>query len=300
MRALIVGCGYVGLRLGAELRRQGHEVHGLRRTRISEAEMESAGIVSVTADITRAETLLGLPAHYDWVVLCAASCGGGPEEYRHLYLEGTANVIEWLAATPPQKLVYTSSSSVYGQNDGSMVDEASPTKPAVQTARILLETEKLLLETAREGKMPAVVLRLAGIYGPGRGYWLQQFLTGEAQLDGRGERILNMVHRDDVVGVIIKALQLAHPGEILNVVDNEPVNQLTCFEWLSKRLGRPLPPSTTTDIGMARKRGLTSKRVSNRRLRSELGYELKFPTFREGYEREIGRLEQSGQVFRRG
>ena len=158
-------------------------------------------------DITKPEQLTQLPASYDWVVNCVSASGGGAEEYREVYLQGTRNLIEWLGAAPPKKFVYTSSTSVYGQNDGSLVKENSPTEPAVETGKVLVETERVLLEAARERKFPAVILRLAGIYGPDRGYWFKQYLKNEARIEGNGARILNMIHRDDVAGAIIAALE---------------------------------------------------------------------------------------------
>src|SRR5580692_10456909 len=125
MRVLIVGCGYVGLPLGAELVRQGHEVHGMRRTAENQGELKTAGIQPVVADLTRAADLAALPGPFDWVVNCVSSTRGGVEEYREVYLNGTRNLIAWLSAAPPKKFVYTSSTSVYGQTDNSMVKESS-------------------------------------------------------------------------------------------------------------------------------------------------------------------------------
>ena len=139
--------------------------------------------------------------------------------------------------------------------------------------------EQLLLKAARDG-FPAVLLRLAGIYGPNRGYWFKRFLEGDAVLEGKGERILNMIHRDDAAGAIAAALQGGQPGTIYNVVDDEPTTQLALFEFLARRFERPLPP---VDPSLAFKRGATNKRVSNRRLRDELGYQFKYPSFREGF-----------------
>ena len=92
-----------------------------------------------------------------------------------------------------------------------------------------------------------MILRVAGIYGPGRGHWFKQFLRGEARIEGDGSRWLNMIHRDDVVGVIIAALERGKPGEIYNAADNEPVTQLKFFEWLAAELKRPLPPKVLAD-----------------------------------------------------
>jgi nucleoside-diphosphate-sugar epimerase len=295
MRVLIVGCGYVGMPLGAELVKQGHEVFGLRRSTGAEADLKSAGITPLTADITKTEQLNQLPGAYDWVVNCVSASGGGAEEYREVYLQGTRNLVEWLGAAP-KKFVYTSSTSVYGQNDGSLVKETSPTEPAAETGKMLVETEQVLLTAARQQKFPAVIFRVAGIYGPGRGYWFRQYLKNEARIEGTGARILNMIHRDDVVGAIIAALKSGRPGEVYNAVDDEPVSQLNFFQWLSGPLGKELPPSLPEDTDAEHKRGVTNKKVSNRRLKMELGYQFKYPTFRQGYTAEILRLDRAGEL----
>src|SRR5689334_21931436 len=145
MRVLIVGCGYVGQPLGAELVGQGHEVFGVRRTSAAEASLKAAGIQPLIADITKPEELKNLPAPFDWVMNCVSSTKGGVEQYRQVYLNGTRNLTEWLSASPPKKFVYTSSTSVYGQTDGSAVKETSPVEPAGETSKVLVETQKLLL-----------------------------------------------------------------------------------------------------------------------------------------------------------
>jgi nucleoside-diphosphate-sugar epimerase len=292
MRVLIVGCGYVGLPVGAELARLGHEVFGVRRSAAAEAELKAVGIQPSVADVTQPETLAALPGPFDWVVNTVASTrGGGAEDYRQVYLQGTRNLITWLAASPPKKFVYTSSTGVYGQDDGSLVKETSPTEPADETAKVLVETEQLLLTAARERRFPAVILRVAGIYGPDRGHRFKQYLRNEAVIPGKGERLLNMIHRDDLVGVILAVLKAGRPGEVYNAVDDEPVTQLPFFRWLSETLGRDLPPFGPTEPEVSRKRGATSKKISNRKLKMELGYRFQYPTFRQGYTAEIRRLD---------
>ena len=280
MRVLIVGCGYAGLPLGAELVRQGHEVFGLRRG--GPEALRAAGVHPLRADVTRPETLADLPREFDWVINCAASGGGSADDYRQLYLDGNRHLLAWLAARPPRKYIYTSSTSVYAQNDGSLVTERSPAQPEAATARVLLATEELLLDAARN-RFPAVILRVAGIYGPGRGHAFRQFLRGEARLEGDGSRYWNMIHRDDLIGVILAALERGRSGEIYNAVDNEPVSQSAFFGWLAVELKRPLPPAAAADAESWRKRGLTNKRVSNAKLRAEWQYQFKYPDFRAGY-----------------
>jgi len=291
MRVLIVGCGYVGLPLGAELVRQGHEVFGLRRSANAAAELQATGLTPLTGDITQPDTLAKLPSAFDWVVNCAASGGGGAEDYRRVYLEGARNLIAWLAAAPPKKFVYTSSTGVYGQDDGSLVKESSATEPVTDTGKVLLETEKLLLASVAEKRFPAVILRVAGIYGPDRGHWFKQFLQDEAKMEGDGSRLLNMIHREDVIGCVVAALKNGRPGEIYNAVDDEPVAQVNFFRWLAESLDKPMPPSVAADEYLARKRGVTNKKISNRKLKMELGYQFKYPNFRAGYTAEMKRLD---------
>src|SRR5580765_7707995 len=150
MLVLIVGCGYVGVPLGEELVRQGHEVWGMRRTDNGRAELERAGITPLIADITDLAGLLRQPATYDWVVNCV-SAGGGLEQYKRVYFEGTRHLLQWLEKAALKKFVYTSSTSVYGQTDGSIVDEKSPTEPEAETAKVLVATERTLLEASRHG-----------------------------------------------------------------------------------------------------------------------------------------------------
>lgn len=293
MRVLILGCGYVGTPLGTALVGQGHQVTGIRRSATAAAELRSAGIQLVTADVSDPASLAALPSDYDWVVFCAAASGGTAEDYRRTYLEGMRHVLGWLATRPPRRLVYTSSTGVYAQNDGSVVTEDSPTRALTPTTEMLLATEQVLQAAARERGFPAVILRLSGIYGPGRGYWLRQFLAGEARLEGDGTRVLNMIHRDDVVSAILAALDRGQPGRIYNVTDDEPVTQRDLFAWLAHTLNRPMPPQAPPEAGAQRRRGLTSKRVSNARLRAELGWTPRYPTFREGFLAEL-RAGQAG------
>jgi nucleoside-diphosphate-sugar epimerase len=294
MRVLIVGCGYVGVPLGAELVLLGHEVFGLRRTSSAENELKAAGIQPLIGDVTRPETLAKLPREFDWVVNCVAA-GGNAENFRQVYLQGTCNLIEWLAPNPPKKFVYTSSTSVYAQNDGSQVKESSPTEPLADTSKILVEAEKVLLTAVLERKFPALILRVAGIYGPDRGHWFKQFMQDTAHLEGDGVRCLNMIHRDDLVGCIIAALKSGRAGEIYNVADDEPVSQLHFFQWLAQAVDKPLPPSEPENPDAVRRRGVTNKRVSNRKLKMELGHQFKYPTFRQGYSAELLRLDRAGK-----
>jgi nucleoside-diphosphate-sugar epimerase len=274
MRVLILGTGYVGLPLSAELGSRGHKVCTVSR---------HSGV-----DITNIADLKKLGRDWDCIVNTVSSSRGRLEDYQRVFLDGTRTIIEWLHGATIGKYIYTSSTSVYGQTDGSIVAENSPTEPQSETSKVLVETEQLLQD------FPAIILRVAGIYGPERGHLFQQYLRGQAVITGGGSRYLNMIHRDDVVRAIIAALERGKPGEIYNVADDEPVTELEFFQWLSKTLNRPLPrfgPEPTS-----RKRGITNKRVSNRKLRKELGCELEYPNFRVGYTALIERPPPAGKT----
>lgn len=269
MRVLIVGCGYVGLPLGVALREVGDEVHGVRRG--DGGELAAAGIVAHSADITRCEDLDRLPGGFDWVVHSVSSSRGSVADHREVFVEGTRNLLDWLGGA--KRLVFTSSTGVYGQVNGEAVDEDAATQPAGETGRALLEAEGMVRDAG------GMVVRVSGIYGPGRGFLYRQFLKGEAVMTGDGGRWLNMVHRDDVVGGVVMALMHGEAGTVYNLTDDEPVRERDFFAWLAEALGQELPPSGEASSG---KRARTSKRVLNGRLKG-LGWGLRFPTFREGY-----------------
>lgn len=296
MRTLIVGCGYVGLPLGEELVRLGHQVYGVRRSTEAGEKLKLAGITPILADITKPSDLAKIPGPFDWVINCVSSTKGGPEAYREVYVKGTQNLLQWLQTAPPKKFLYTSSTSVYGQTDGLPVKETSPAEPVSETGKLLVETEKLLVEAVRQTKFSAIILRLAGIYGPGRGHLFRQFLRNEVKIAGKGNRIINMVHLDDLVGILVAVLKNGRPGEIYNVVDDEPVMQVHFFRWLSETLGKWMPPFGPEAEDVQGKRGSTNKRVMNRKLKMEIGYQFKYPTFRQGYTAEITRLEHAGEL----
>ncbi|HVU28582.1 MAG TPA: SDR family oxidoreductase [Verrucomicrobiae bacterium] len=296
MRVLIVGCGYVGLPLGVELVRLGHEVFGLRRNPASETELKTAGIQPLFANITQPDSLKDFPRDFDWVVNCASSGGGDADAYRKTYLDGNRNLVAWLENAPPKKFIYTSSTGVYAQNDGSQIKESSPAEPEIETGKILIEAEKFLLGAFQQKKFPVAILRVAGIYGPKRGRKFKQFLKNEAVMEGDGSRLMNMIHRNDVVGCIITTLKSGRAGEIYNAVDDEPVSQRTFFEWLGGTVGKYPPPSGPENADENRKRGVTNKRVSNRKLKMELGYQFQYPNFRKGYTAEIQRLSDAGML----
>lgn len=175
-----------------------------------------------------------------------------------------------LQAFCPQKTIFTSSTSVYAQIDGEWVTEDAPTDPSRETGRLLLAAEQIALSPG------GLVARLSGLYGPGRSVLLRKFLSGQAVLEKGGERWINQIHRDDAASALFHLAD--SPVGIYNVTDNTPATQKTVYQWMADYLGQPLPPAGEPDLN--RKRGWTSKRVSNAKLR-DLGWQPQFPSYRE-------------------
>jgi nucleoside-diphosphate-sugar epimerase len=286
MNVLIIGCGYVGLALGELLAIRGNTVFGLRRSNAADSALLNAGIRPIHADITRPETFDSLPATLDAVVNLVSSSKGGAEQYREVYLKGTESLIGHFSKIHLRRYVHVSSTSVYAQNDGSTVSESSPALAAGDTSRLLRETEDLLLHSHRNTHFPAIILRASGIYGPGRGHLFRQFLRGEARSIGDGSRYINMIHRDDLASALACTLDHGEPGQIYNATDDASVQERDYFEWLCHQLNRPYPPPADPEVTSKRKRGLTSKRVQNLKLRA-LGWNPAYPTYREGYAEDV-------------
>ena len=295
MRALVVGCGYVGLALARELVAQGHEVIGVRRDPGAAAALSEAGIQPWIADVSQADAALP-EGRFDWIIYCAsAGRETSADAYRRTYVDAQRTLIARYSQEGfrPAKWIYTGSTSVYGQQDGSTVKETSLTEPRTETAKILLEAERLLVEAAR-AKFPAIVLRVAGIYGPARLPLMEKFLANQVRVLSPGTRAMNMIHRDDVVGSILAALRNGRPGECYNVVDQEPVTEMHFYTWMAETLGKWVPRLHPDDDGPEAARERLDRKVSNRRLTMELGYRLKYANFRLGYTAEIKQLTDAG------
>jgi nucleoside-diphosphate-sugar epimerase len=282
MRVGILGCGYVGLALARQLA-DDHEVIGVRRSEAGLAAVEETGAEAVQADVTDADALDAVP-DVDALVFAASSGGRDAEAARRVYVEGLRTAIEEFGARDdsPDRLVYTSSTGVYGDHDGDWVDEETPLEPTTEKTTVLAEAERIAREEAPEHGIDGAVARFAGLYGPNR-YRLERYLEGPVT-----EGYLNMIHRADAAGVV-RFMLTETDAELLLAVDDEPVDKWTFADWLADECGVERPPKRTKaerlkdDLSeAARRRILTSKRCSNDRLR-ELGYEFEYPTYRAGY-----------------
>ncbi len=285
---VVAGCGYVGRHLGELLIRGGSRVLGVSRSESSGAALPGAGWRMAAADISNPADcwrLAEISGPAAAVVHCASSNRGGTEEaYAAVYREGCRNL---LAAFPNARFLFTSSTSVYAQVDGSWVGETDVAEPRRGTGRILREAEQRVLDSG------GCVLRVAGIYGPHRSVLLRNFLTGNAAIDVRREppltpdgRWINQAHREDVcraAGHVLGLEEGGFRGQIYNVCDAHPLTQRAVYRELSRRFSRPLPSERPPEEG--RKRGWTNKRILNRKLCST-GWQPMYPVYFDALDRD--------------
>ncbi len=276
-RVVFAGCGFLGEAAAGLFLGAGWRVLGLCATAESAARRAGGAFPLAAVDITKKLVVPGGWESPDLLVHCASSRRGGAEEYRAVYRDGMENLLDVFA---PARVIFTGSTSVYAQSDGSLVTEESPAEPGRETGRILLEAEAIALRAG------GTVARLSGIYGPGRSVLLRKFLDGTARLEDGGGRWINQIHRDDAATALLRLAAGDVARGIYNVCDDTPCTQREVYTWISGFLGQPLPPDGPADPG--RKRGLTSKRVNNDKLRAT-GWSPAFPSFREALPGLVGR-----------
>lgn len=278
-RILIAGCGYVGSRAAEMLVGLGAKVYGLRR---SQAPLPQ-GVALIQGDVTDPASL-DLPDRLDAVVYAVSPADRDAAAYRAAFLEGPRKVLDQLGWEGPEaegrtgRVILVSSTGVYGQSDGRWVDEETPPDPADESGAAILEAEEALHARCPD----AVVLRLGGIYGPGRDWTIRQVRAGEAGCPPEG-LYTNRIHREDAAGAVVHLLQLTAPPPLVLGVDSDPAQLRDIYRWIAARIDAPDPcqegaPSASEPFG---RRG-TNKRCSGRRL-VDSGYDLRFSTFREGY-----------------
>ncbi len=272
-RVMIAGCGYVGTEAGRMLAEKGVDVFGLKRNPDTLPEF----IMPVHGDLEKPESLENLPADLDAVVIAVSAASFDERAYRRIYVTGIKNLLAALdkSGFRPARVVFTSSTGVYGQTDGELVDESSPTRPTSFSGQVMLLAEQQILN----GPFPACILRLGGIYGPGRTGMLEKVVSGEARIPSVPV-YTNRIHRFDAARAIVHVLRIADPDPVYNVVDEDPVEYGEMVRWLAEKLGVPCPPHA--DPGQAVRLRGGSKRVFSGSLRGS-GFLFRYPTFREGY-----------------
>ncbi len=273
MKILIAGCGYLGTALGIELARAGHTVWGLRR----KADKPPAPIHALTVDLLQPQLLKKIPDPLDIACFMLSPQDHDEAAYRSTYQDALMNLLDCLKKRRPLKrFIFVSSTSVYGQQNGEWVNENSETHPEHFSGQIMLRSEELVFESG----LASTVLRLGGIYGPGRSTLLEHVRSGKAVLRGGPPVYVNRIHRDDAVGILTHVLKLKNPKPVYLGVDHDPAELNTVLTWLADKLNVTLAQSAASDPH-------SRTRQSNKRCMNALilqsGYTFKHPTFREGY-----------------
>jgi nucleoside-diphosphate-sugar epimerase len=272
---LIVGCGYLGRRVAARWRAEGHRVFATTRSARHADELRGQGLEPVVCDVLELESLRALPAAAT-VLHCVGLDRSSGQSMREVYVEGLANVLARLPG--PGGFLYVSSTSVYGQRGGEDVDEGAATEPEEESGRVVLEAERVL----HAARADAVVLRFAGIYGPGRLLRRQMVEAGEP-IVGDADRWLNLIHVEDGAAAVLAAEARGRPGAVYNVGDDRPVRRRDFYRRLAQVLGAPEPrfvtPAPDAPLPPHER---ANRRIVNRRLREELGLALRYPSYEEG------------------
>lgn len=276
MHVLIAGCGWLGTAVAAGLLARGDRVTGVRRDPARAEGLRSQGLAALALDLADPASIRRLPQGLDAILVLAAARDPGVTGYTAAYLRIAANLVEAAGRQGVRALVYTGSTGIFGQKDGSEVDETAPPAPASPTAEVLAATERTYLEAARKG-IPARVVRLAGLYGPGRVWMLDQVRSGALALGPGDHAWLNSCHRDDAAAMVLGALDRGRDGQVYHAADAEPMRRREVVLLVAAALGIP-PPRSAGD----RPWSGPDRRISGTWSRAALGLELEWPSLREG------------------
>jgi nucleoside-diphosphate-sugar epimerase len=261
----------VGSALAQRLLDSGHSVFGMRR----DVSALPEGVSPVRADVSRANGIGALPPRLDVIVYAVGAKARDEDAYRAAYLDGLGNVLRVLGeeGQTPRRILFTSSTSVYGQSRGEWVDEDSPTHPRGFAGEIMLSTERLLHGSSH----PSTILRLGGIYGPDRTSLLDRTISKQPIAEWEPPHYGNRIHRDDAAGALSHLIETPDPAELYLGVDSEPADTSDVQRWIARELAVVLPVDESPDAPRS-----GSKRCRNARLVGS-GYDFLYPTYREGY-----------------
>lgn len=270
--SLIIGCGYLGLRVARILVDRGERVFGTTRSLGRGIELARWGVEAVVADVMVPESLARLP-EVDRVLYCVGFDRSKGVPIRTVYVDGLRHALGHLIDRAG-KVVYASSTGVYGQDDGSWVDEDSPTEPRSESGKACLEAE----EVFRSYEMiHSTILRFSGLYGPGRIMRREGLLQGQP-IAGDPEKYLNLIHIGDAALASIAALDRGENGSLYLVTDDRPAPRREFYALAAQALNAPAPQFEPPEPGSAKAgREDSNKRVSNARMHADLGVKLTYP-----------------------
>jgi nucleoside-diphosphate-sugar epimerase len=277
-RLLCFGFGFCAQTLAERLNKKGWFVTGTSRTGEGCAAIAARGCTAVRFDASGPLDPAVLAGH-DYILLSIP-----PDETGDPVLKWHAGRI--LANRQNFRWIgYLSSTAVYGDRGGGWVDESAPLAPSTERAARRVHAEEHWLGLYQTDTLPVHVFRLAGIYGPGRNQLLS-IRAGTARAVVKPGQVFSRVHVEDIAGVLEASMAMPRPGCIYNVCDDEPAPPGDVVAYAAELMSAPSPPQVDFAqaglTGMAQSFYGDSKRVSNRRIRVELGYRLLYPTYRQG------------------
>jgi len=289
---LVIGCGYLGKRVAAAWRDAGHEVAVVTRSPERAEAYTQQGFTPIVADVMEPQSLRQLP-QAETVLYAVGFDQRAGFSRQQVYVSGLANALDALtvdAPVPPSKFVYISTTGVYGAIDGD-VTEKSPCEPTREGGEACLEAECLLAAHSLGNRR--VVLRLAGIYGPGRVPNRQALEKGEPIVAAPDSR-LNLIHVDDACRVVLAAEAQAVPPALYLVSDGNPPTRSEYYAEVAQQLGVPVPtlqwpPQDVPQTSTGRTRGDSAKIIRNDKMLSELQVKLAYPDFRSGLRQALSR-----------
>ncbi|NCA69787.1 MAG: SDR family oxidoreductase [Sphingobacteriia bacterium] len=284
---LIVGCGYVGTRLARQYLEQGQKVLGLTRSAAGLARLEAAAIAGVRRDLA-SDPLDDLPWADSLVVHCAPPPASGVEDPL------TRRLVETFAATgSPRRILYLSTSGVYGDCAGRWIDESHAVRPTAERSRRRWDAEETLRRWSHASGRELVILRVAGIYGPDR-LPLARIRAAAPMVRPEQSPYTNRIHVDDLVTLCQVAMERAPGGAVYNACDGAPSTMTEYFQAVAAAAGLPGPPLISLEeAGSRLSEGMLSylsesRRLRNDRMRTELGIALRYPTLADGLRAILG------------
>lgn len=267
-RVLLIGCGDLGQRVARRFLARGDHVYALRR----HPPADDSGIQWLQGDITRADTLPALPAGITRLIHVPAPGARDADVYRGVFVDGLRNVLDALDTTQLKRVVFVSSSAVYGEHHGDWVDEDTPPAPQGFNGRVLLEAEAAL---AARG-LSSTSIRLAGLYGPGRLQLIERLRSGTAGAPRQPEHWANRMHIDDAASAVFHLALLPEVAPVYVGCDDTPLPLHVLYAELASMAGAPEPRDAPAPANVG------SKKLSNARLRAS-GFTLQWPDSRQGY-----------------
>lgn len=260
---LLAGCGDLGRRVAAQLQSRGLTALGLRRAPPARDE----GLSWLQADLCRPQTLQALPPGIETVLYTPTPGARDPQRYRAVFVEGLGHLLDRVQGPHLRRVVMVSSTAVYGEHGGDWVDESTAPDPMGFNGRILLEAEQLL---QRRCPQAGVVVRLGGIYGPGRLRWLRRLQDGEVTVPRGRPHWANRIHADDAAALLVQLLLAGAPQSLYLGVDGQPLRLDHFYDAMARELGLPMPAEGPPPSGIG------SKRLRSTRL-AALGFRPRWP-----------------------